>query len=552
MSNRVEFDPVSLEIMWSRLLGIADDMWTTVLRTAVSTSIGASQDFGCEILDCSGSSVAHASRSMPVFNFVMPTVTRAIIDAFPVESMQPGDVFITNDPWLCAGHLDDIAVITPVFSASRVAAFAVSVAHASSIGGSLTKRMVHDVFEEGLRIPVLKLHSAGDLNETAWAFIRQNVRTPDMVMTDIHAQLSANTMGARRIEAFLEEYRLTDLTSISAAIQDRSEEAMCQAIRELPNGMYDNEIWADGLDQPTHLRCRVTIEGDSIEVDYAGTDPQRGIGGLDCTMVYTKGHTVYPLKCLLAPSVPASEGTLRPITITAPTGSMLNCDVPASVGSRTKTGWHLHSLLFGALAPILPERIQAGNGLMHTVRAYGQYADGNFFNAQLSVGGGRGASFGRDGMGRNCFPSSARNVPVEILENRAPVMVRRRALRPDSAGVGQWRGAFGHDIEFRIMPGHLSPVTFFLNPDWLRFAPRGLAGGEDGPRTEIIVNGKHLSREDLGSGQVTLASQSDSFEWHIPGGGGFGPRDRRNHDAIAADIQSGLQTPLSTTSPASD
>src|SRR5687768_6417746 len=206
MTVTTTFDPITLEIMWSRLIGIADDMWTTVLRTAVSTIIGAAQDFGCEILDADGNSVAHSNRSMPVFNIVMPTVTRAVLERHPVESMRPGDVYITNDPWLCAGHLDDIATITPVFMTDRVVGFAVTIAHTTSIGGTLTSRTVRDVFEEGLRIPILKLYDAGNLNETVQAFIQQNVRTSDMVLTDIEATITANELGARRTVALLGEY----------------------------------------------------------------------------------------------------------------------------------------------------------------------------------------------------------------------------------------------------------------------------------------------------------------------------------------------------------
>ena len=496
--GKIEFDPISLEIMWRRLIGIADDMWTTVLRTAVSTIIGAAQDFGCELLDADGNSVAHSNRSMPVFNIVMPNVTRAIIERFPVETMRPGDVYVTNDPWLCAGHLDDIATISPVFRHDRVVAFTVTIAHTSSIGGSLTNRTVRDIYEEGLRIPVLKLYDAGTLNETAWAFIRENVRTPDMVLTDIEAQLTANDLGVRRVEAFLEEYQLPDLSAVAQTVQEHSEKAIRDAIRRLPNGVYENTVWADGLDDPARLQCRITVHDDWIEIDYEGSEPQRPRGGLNCTFIYAKAHTVYPLKCLLSPTVPANEGAFRPFEIRAPKGSILNCDVPAAVGSRTRTGWHLHGLLFGALEHVLPDRVQAGNGLMSSVRVYGQNADDSFYNAHFFTAGGRGASRGRDGIGRNCFPSSARNVPVEVFELRTPVLVRARTLRPDSSGAGQWRGAFGHQLVYSVLPDHTRPVSFFLDPDRLRFPPAGLAGGKmvHVPRSSSTENGCRWTRSD--------------------------------------------------------
>lgn len=535
------FDPISLGIIWSRLIGISDDMWTTVLRTAVSTIIGAAQDFGCEILDAQGHSVAHSNRSMPVFNIVMPAVTKAVLDLHPIESMQPGDVFITNDPWLCAGHLDDIATITPIFYRDRVVAFSVTIAHTTSIGGSLTGRTVRDIYEEGLRLPVLKLYDAGRLNMSVHQIIHQNVRTPDMVLTDIEAQLTANELGARRVVELLKEYELDDLSGVATAIQAHSERAMRDAIRALPNGTYRSEVVADGLDHPIRLQVEITVDDDEILIDYAGSDPEVGRGGINCTLTYTQAHTVYPLKCLLSPNVPANEGTFRPFTIKAPEGSILNCSVPASVGSRTRTGWHIHPLIFDAFQEVIPDAVQAGNGLMHSVHAYGQEERGQFFNAHFFAAGGRGASRGRDGIGRNCFPSSARNVSVEVFESRVPALVRERNLRPESAGDGEWRGAYGSKIVFSPLPGYDRPLSFFLNPDRLRFPPRGLAGGEDGPRTEIVVNGQMLGIEEIGSGQITLTSVDDRFELSVPGGAGYGASDGRSPEARAEDDRSGLR-----------
>lgn len=529
------FDPITLGVIWSRLIGITDDMWTTVLRTAVSTIIGAAQDFGCEILDAEGNSVAHSNRSMPVFNIVMPTVTRAVLERHPIETMRPGDVYVTNDPWFCAGHLDDIATITPAFVDDRVVGFAVTIAHTTSIGGTLTSRTVRDVYEEGLRIPILKLYDAGERNEVVHAFIQENVRTPDMVLTDIEATVTANELGTRRIVALLREYGLPDLASVARVIQDHSERATRDAIRAVPDGVYESEVVADGLDHPIRLRCRITVAGDEMTIDYAGSDPEEPQGGINCTLTYTKAHTVYPLKCLLSPNVPANQGTFRPFTIDAPEGSVLNCNRPASVGSRTRTGWHLHPLIFRALEPVMPDRVQAGNGLMHSVHVYGQEEDGDFFNVHFFAAGGRGASKGRDGIGRNCFPSSARNVSVEVFESRAPVVVHERNLRPGSAGEGTWRGAFGHRVVFGPLPGYTRPLSFFLNPDRLRFPPRGLAGGGDGPLTEIRRNGERLGPDQIGSGQITLTTPQDRFELAVPGGAGYGDPDQREPARIDAD-----------------
>jgi N-methylhydantoinase B/oxoprolinase/acetone carboxylase alpha subunit len=213
-------------------------MWTTTLRTAVSTIIASANDFGCEVLDSQGRSVAHAYRSMPVFNMTMPNVTKEILKKYPVSSMQPGDVFLTNYPWMCAGHLPDIAVVTPVFYQGKVVAFAGNIANTSDIGGSLDAKNVRDSYEEGIFFPICKLYHQGEPNELVFDMFRWNVRAPDMVLTDLEAQVAANASGCERVVAFLEEYALPDLEDLSAAIRGRSQEAMRAAIAEMEDGEY--------------------------------------------------------------------------------------------------------------------------------------------------------------------------------------------------------------------------------------------------------------------------------------------------------------------------
>ena len=533
------FDPVSLEVMWSRLINIADEMWTTVLRTAVSTIIGAAQDFGCELLDENGNSLAHSYRSMPVFNLIMPELTRKLIEAYPVETMKPGDVYTTNDPWLCAGHLDDIAVITPIFREDRVVAFANTVAHTSSIGGALDGIAVRDLHEEGLFFPLLKLYDAGVPNQTLFAIIRCNVRQPDMVLTDIESQVTANTVASERLLAFMDEYRLDSLAELASTVQNRAEMAMRAAIDALPDGRYEASEWIEGSGDPLKLRVAIDINGTDIHVDYAGTSPQQLAGGISCTFTYTRAHTVYPLKCLLTPNVPNNEGCFRPISTSAPERSVLNALPPASVNSRTKTGWHLHSLLFAALADALPERVQAGNGLMYTLRAYARDADGTPRNAHIICGGGRGAGFGQDGVTRNCFPSSAGNVPIEIFENRVPLLVDEDTLVEDSGGPGTWRGASGQRVTVRPRPGHSLPVAIYVHPDRLLYPAPGLFGGEDSQKNTLLKNGRNLAPDGVMSSGEIILQGDDEFTSIVPGGAGYGPPAERDPAAIAEDRRFG-------------
>jgi N-methylhydantoinase B/oxoprolinase/acetone carboxylase alpha subunit len=448
------FDPVSLEIMWSRLLNIAEEMWTTTLRTAVSTIIASANDFGCEVLDERGRSIVHAYRSMPVFNMTMPNVTKAILKKHPVETIKPRDVFMTNDPWLCAGHLPDIAIVTPVFYQDRFVGFMGNIANTSDIGGSLDPKNVRDSYEEGIFFPICKLYDAGTPNELVFDMFRWNVRAPDMVLTDLEAQVTANEVGVRRTVDFLDEYRLEDLATLSRAIRGRSEMAMRQAIKQLPDGEYANEVYSDGMGTPLKVAVKITVRGDEIDVSYAGSSPQVERGGINCTMIYSQGHTYYPLACLLTPDVPVNEGCFEPITVSAPEGSLINCTFPASVGARVNTGWYIHGAIFGALAEVLPDSIQAGNGLMSSLHTYGTEADGRVFNAHLFCGGGRGATSAGDGMGLNMFPSSASNVPVEVFELNSPAVVVTKEFIPDSAGAGKYRGAPGQRVVLAKLPSH--------------------------------------------------------------------------------------------------
>ena len=537
-----KFDPVSLEIMWSRLVNITEEMWTTTLRTAVSTIIASANDFGCEVLDSQGRSVAHAYRSMPVFNMTMPNVTKEILKKYPVSSMQPGDVFLTNDPWMCAGHLPDIAVVTPVFYQGKVVAFAGNIANTSDIGGSLDAKNVRDSYEEGIFFPICKLYHQGEPNELVFDMFRWNVRAPDMVLTDLEAQVAANAAGCERVVAFLEEYALPDLEDLSAAIRGRSQEAMRAAIAEMADGEYTNEVFTDGMGAPLKIAVKLKVEGDAISVDYAGSSPQIDHGGINCTMIYSLGHTLYTLACLLTPEVPVNEGCFEPIRVIAPEGSIINCTFPASVGSRVNTGWYIHGAIFQALSAVLPDRIQAGNGLMSILQTYGVEADGRVFNTHFFCGGGRGATSGGDGTGHNMFPSSASNVPIEVFELNSPVLINAKEFVQNSAGPGKFRGSSGERISMSRLAGHPHPLHIYLHPHRLSFAAEGAFGGKPGTKTVVALNGETVSDADspMELGYVTLDHDTDVLTVEFPSGGGmFDPLDRDQEQA-AADRQNGI------------
>ena len=395
---RIESDPISLEIMWSRLVTVVDEMWLTVIRTAFSLIISEAQDFACELLDANGEPLVHSPRAMPVFNLCLPRAVKALLAKFPPETLVPGDVLVTNDPWLCAGHLFDIAVLTPVFRDGRLVGLVGTVGHVSDIGGTKESLKAREIFEEGIQIPPMKLFRAGVANEDLFTLLAENVRNPAQVLGDIHSFVSANAVGAERLTAFMSEYGIHDLEALAAVLQGRSEKAMREAIVAMPDGVYTSEVWNNPLGTPLRYPVKLTVKGDTIEVDFEGAPPQLPQGGLNCTLNYSASHATYPLKCMLTPNVRGNAGCYRAFTVKAPEGSALNCDKPMSVNLRTRTGWYIAPNIFTALAKAAPGRVQAATGLPVAIAIYGRDAAGQIYSDHLFMGGGQGGSEAGDGV----------------------------------------------------------------------------------------------------------------------------------------------------------
>lgn len=522
-------DPAGLQIIWSRLISISEEMFTTVWRTAFSPVVAVVQDHGCELLDAEGSCLAHAPSSMPAFNLAMPVVTRAVLARHPAATMQPGDVFITNDPWLSAGHLPDLCVVTPVFVEDRVVAFCATIAHANDIGGTNDDRRPRTVYEEGLQIPILKLYDRGVRNETLIALITANVRGPEEVIGDLEALVAANAVGSQRVAALLAEYGLADTVELAAAIHARTEEAVAAAIAAIPDGVYHASTQFDALTTPLTLTATVTVEGSDLTVDYTGSADEVSPGGINATLSYTRAQTFYTLMCALAPHLPHNEGSLRPFTIVAPEGSILNCRFPAPVNLRLRSGWHLNTILFAALAAVLPGQVMAGSGFLAAFQARGRRPDGSQFNVPFFAGGGQGASAGRDGRPGYIYPSTAAGMSVEVFESRTPLVIHHKAILPESGGAGQWRGGPGQRVIAGLVPGWAQPVELLMTPDRMVCPAPGLLGGSPGAPVRVTVNGDAPAAGSAfyQAGYVTLTAPADLLVWDFAGGGGWGDPARR-------------------------
>ena len=538
------FDPVSLEIMWSRLISISEECWATIWRTAFSMIIGEAQDFGCELMDANGETLAHSPRSMPVFNLTLPRAVRALVDHFGTESLEEGDVLITNDPWICAGHLFDVAVVSPVFRDGTLVGLVGSIAHCSDIGGTRDTMSVREVYEEGLQIPSMKLYRRDEANDDLLRLIRQNVRTSEMVIGDIHAQVGANRVAAERLVAFMEEYDLDDLSGLARTVQERSEGAMREAIADIPDGEYRGSAGFDGVGEPMELPVRIVVEGDRITVDWTGAPAQLERGGINCTLSYTEAHTAYALKCVLTPEVPSNAGCFRPISVVAPKGSVLNCDYPVAVNQRTVTGWACAPAVFAALADALPESVQAFTGLPMGAAAYGRDADGHTFNDHLFQGGGQGAGAHGDGKSALLFPTSAANTSVEMFETRAPLLVEEKRLIQDSGGPGRYRGGLGQRVQVRKLSDDGRPALMGIHPQGMLVDIPGLFGGLPGKRTGVRLEeeGDIVENEALGS-LVELHKPSQRLTIELAGGSGYGDPAERPVESVQSDLDAGLIGP---------
>jgi N-methylhydantoinase B len=531
------FDPITLEILWNRLIAIADESAATLVRTSFSTILRESNDYACGILDSRGYSLADNTQSIPSFVGTLPRTCRSLLTLMPAETLEPGDVLITNDPWLATGHLPDVTMLTPVFHGGRLVAFAGMIGHMPDIGGTIWSADAQEVFEEGLRIAPCKLIRRGEVNADVHRFIEANVRVPDQVWGDLQAMMAAGEAAARRIHEFLDDTRMIDLIALADEIQTRAEASMRQAIRAANDGVYTYTLESDGYDHPLRICATVAIRGDAIAVDYAGSSPQIN-RGLNCVLNYTYAYTCYPLKCVLDPFTPKNEGSFRPFTITAPEGSLLNPRFPAPVNARQITGHLIGCALFGALAPALPRQVIADSGSAPTCRAVfsGRLPSGQKFSFILFANGGMGARSADDGLSTTPFPTNATCASIEVMENLAPLLVWRKELLPDSGGPGTWRGGLGQEIVLEVVSRE--PLAVSLISDRRDHPALGFFGGHAGSPVRIALNDGQFIHPKARS---TL-QPGDRLTIQYAGGGGYGPPNDRSREAVAADLRNGYIT----------
>ncbi len=531
-------DPVTLEVIWSRLISVVDEQAAALIHSSFTTVVREAGDLSAGVFDRQGNMIAQSVTGTPGhINTMANCVRRYIAPKHPIDSLNPGDTLITNDPWEASGHLFDLTIVSPVFYRGRGVAWFASTCHAVDIGGATMGGDARSLYEEGLAIPLMKLFKAGVVNQELIEIIRANVRVPDQVIGDIYAQQVGNQVGARKLIEMLDEHALPDIEAVSAQILDRTESAVRAAISALPDGLYRDEIGIDGFDRPLKIACALTVEGDELRVDYEGSSPQVD-RGINVVLNYTHAYTTYTLMAALAPGIPNNEGAFRPIHVRAPLGSILNCRRPAPVSARHLIGHFVSQPLLTALAQVIPQGVIANgsaglwNTMMDGIDAAGEEFAYVFFSA-----GGMGAAHDRDGLSATAFPSGIMGVPVEAIETAAPLLMRRRELRPDSGGAGRFRGGLGQEMEMEIITGLNANHSCMY--DRTGNAAAGLLGGKPGATGEVALSDGGYPHPK--SHYVLKPGQRVTLK--LPGGGGFGPPSLREPQRVLDDARQGYVSP---------
>jgi N-methylhydantoinase B len=536
-------DPITLEILWRRLISIVDESDAAVARTAFSSLLRDAHDYTCMFTDSRGRELAQGTLATPGQSGAMALGIKQLVQGLPPGSFREGDVYITNDPWALAGHLNDVCVLSPIFHRARLVAFTACILHHSDIGGRVASDN-REVYEEGLFIPLVKLYDGGQLNEGVLAMIRANVRTPEQVNGDIRSQIAANHVCTAQIVRMLDEYGFESLDELGGEIRARSEQSIRAAIAKAPPGTYRSEGLIEQMagHPEVRVKCAVTIAGSDITIDLTGSSPQVDWGG-NVVYNFTYAYVHMAVKSIFDPDVPNNDGVAAPIRLIVPEGTVLNCRRPAAVAARMQIGHFVTEVIYRALAEALPERVvAAGGGTPATMQMfYGRRGDARPFHTVLIRGGGLGASAARDGEGSFIFPANGANTPVEILESDAPLIVECRTLLADSAGAGRQRGALGRREVFRV-PDDASapqpPVLMALQSGRFRLPPEGLFGGKPGAQAQFLVNGQ--AGDPYG---LTRLERGDVVVMDSAGGGGYGDPRERDRAALERDLREGKITP---------
>jgi N-methylhydantoinase B len=529
---------IDLQIMWNRLIAVVEEQAQTLMRTAFSPIVREAGDLSAGIFDLRGRMLAQAITGTPGHVNSMAESVKHFLRYFPVETMKPGDAYITNDPWMGTGHLNDFVITTPAFHKGKLVGLFSCTSHLMDIGGIGFGPDATDVFMEGLYIPMLKLIDEGRVNETLMAMIRANTRQPVDTEGDVYSLAGCNDVGVRRLVEMMDEFGIDSLDDLGDHIIARSREAVLAEIAKLPKGTWHNSMTVDGYDEPVTIRAALTVSDHGIHVDYSGTSgPSRR--GINVPHAYTTAYTVFGLGCVVATHIPNNAGSLEPLTVSAPATTILNAPKPAAVAIRHVIGQMLPDVVFGCLRQIIPDRVPAeGTSCLWNINVRGRVRSGqggNYgFGMAITSNGGTGARPDKDGLSATAYPSGVRGTPVEIAETQTPLIFWRKEFRPDSGGAGRTRGGLGQVME--IQSGIDEPFDLLAAFDRIDNPPRGRDGGLNGEAGKVgLQKGGPLKGKGF-----QLIPPGDRLIIETPGGAGIGLPVERDRAQVARDLADGL------------
>ena len=546
-------DPITFEVMNNALVGVAEQMAATILRTAYSTVIREMLDYSTAVFDTKGRIIAQSCRVPVHLNSMSRSLSTTLAESFPLEEWNPGDIIVTNDPYRGGQHLPDVQTFMPVYAGGpagdRIVAICGTLGHHLDVGGMRPGSYAGDaveIYQEGLRIPPIKLFERGRMNPHLFRLIEANIRQPEMTIGDLESQTAALEIGRDGILELIERYGVVTFNAFMDETIDASEARLRARIRELPEGTYAGEFYVDDdgvIDEPIKVVTTVTIKDGSIQVDLTGTDRQRR-SPINATISSCESAIYFAVLSILDPSIPPNYGVYKPITIIAPEGTVVNAMPPSPVVGRNAITHTILNAMFMALSKVIPERITAAYYGMSNV--YILSGDGvgdrpSWILYDCEVGG-WGARQTKDG--HDCYAQGIHNVaniPIETVEATYPLRFTRYEFLPDTCGAGEFRGGLGvyRDIEFLDESGALNTQC-----DKFKIAPFGLFGGKEGATGRLILNPGTPEARDLASKTVNMTlKRGDVVSIWTQGGGGYGDPARRDKHAIARDLREGKITP---------
>ncbi len=528
-----------LQVMWNRLLAVVEEQGQALIRAAFSPIVRECGDISAGIFDLQGRMLAQAVTGTPGHINTMAEAVKTLRGRFQLQDMRPGDIYLTNDPWIASGHLNDFLLMMPVFFRDQVVGFTSCTSHLVDLGGLGMGPEGADIFDEGLLIPPCKLVDTGNLNTLLMEIVKANSREPVANEGDIYALIACCETGAARLAGMMDEFGIDHLDELADYIIDTSYRGTVEAIAELPEGTWRTVLKVDGYKQEIDLHATLTIGEDYVNLDFSGTS---GLSkkGINVPLNYATAYSVFALRCIIGPDIPNNAGSLEPFHVTGPKNCILNAQAPAPVAMRHTLGQMTPDLVYGCLSQALPDSVPAEGAscmydlpLRHTPEAVSRGDEQ--FALELVFSGGTGARPDLDGLSATAFPSGVWGSQVETTEAVAPVLITRRELIPDSGGPGRTRGGLGQHIEVRSSQDEEFMV--FLSVERVLNPARGRQGGGPGAPGRIRIG--HDGPDLPGKGEVRVKA-GETLLFETPGGGGFGDPHERSWNDVRCDLDEGL------------